>query len=211
MDFVSYMTFMKHAKKVTRTASRGRPILTTVLHRDNYVSVTDGVRLYIAKDIYEGEEKTIDAQTGRVVERGVYPDVVKLVQDTRKSKFSYDVDVKKVYEAVRSIEIASKVNNATDSLNLIIGDKHLEFCTNEKTTIDVSFKAHTSLNITNTEVATFNIRYMKEILHLLKDASARTFKVHYFGVIQPLQIECGNFTSIILPIRQYTDTTQSVN
>src|SRR5690625_2527527 len=111
---VSYLTFMKHAQKVTKSASNSRPVLKTVYHSDKHVAVTDSHRLYVATGLYEGEEKTLDAQTGQEVSHGKYPDVERLLTESSSAKYSHVVDVTKAYEAVRAIEIAGRVNKATD-------------------------------------------------------------------------------------------------
>ena len=114
-NFVPYVTFMKHAKKVAKgRAVKTRPVLSTVYHSDKYVAVTDSHRLYVATDLYDGEEKTLDAQTGQEVERGNYPDVARLIADSDNADYTFDISVDKLYDALRAIEIAGKLNKASD-------------------------------------------------------------------------------------------------
>src|SRR5690625_5501713 len=103
---VSYLTFMKHAQKVTKSAHNTRPVLKTVYHSNKYVAVTDSHRLYLATDLYKGEEKTLDAQTGQEVDRGKYPDVERLIADSADADYMHDLPVDDLFDALRAFEIA---------------------------------------------------------------------------------------------------------
>jgi len=173
--FVPYVTFIKHAEKVIKSPNlKSRPILQTVLHKDNYVAVTDSHRLYYVDNVYEGEEKTVDLTTGQAVDRGAYPDITKLIQDESYAKFTHIIDVLPAYEAVRAIEIASKINKASDLLDVEIGEKLLTIKTTSDTEVSVNYspiKPPTDTHSTDlSEFITFNIKYIKELFHLLKDA-----------------------------------------
>ena len=202
MTKVPYVTFMKHAQKVTKTASKSRPILRTVIHREDYVAVTDSHRLYKATDIYEGTEKQVDPITGLEVDKGNYPDVERLIQDASDATHVFNIDVTHAYEAVRAIEVASKVNKATADMNLVVGFDHIEFKTDDRAAFDVSYKAETSSSIVDLETATLDIKYVKEALHVLKDAKVERFSLEYFGKHRPIQIRAGNFVAIVLPKKQ---------
>lgn len=201
-NFVPYVTFMKHAKKVAKGRTvKARPVLSTVYHSDKYVAVTDSHRLYIATGLYKGEEKTLDAQTGQEVDRGKYPDVGRLIADSSNAKYTYKVDVLKAYEAIRAIEIASKVNKATSFMDIVAGDDWLAFKTVEEAAFGVIYNAEESTGIAELETITLDIKYVKEALHVLKDANVETFTLEFFGKTRPLQIRAGNFTAIVLPVR----------
>ena len=207
--FVPYVTFIKHAEKVTKSSKlKTRPILQTVLHKDNYVAVTDSHRLYFADNVYEGEEKTIDLASGQAVERGVYPDITKLIQDESHAKFNHIIDVLPTYEAVRAIEIASKINKAFDSLELEleIGEKLLAIKTTSDTEVNVNYSPikppSDDHSINSSEFIMFNIKYIKELFHLLKDARVDKVVLQYFGNNRPIQFRAGNFTAVVMPISQ---------
>lgn len=203
--FVPYVTFIKHAEKVTKSSKlKTRPILQTVLHKDSYVAVTDSHRLYFADNVYEGKEKTIDLATGQAVDRGTYPDITKLIQDESHAKFIHIIDVLPTYEAVRAIEIASKINKASDSLELEIGEKLLTIKTTSDTEVNVNYspiKPPSDVHSSNSlEFITFNIKYIKELFHLLKDARVDKVTLQYFGNNRPMQFHAGNFTAVVMPI-----------
>jgi len=199
---VPYVTFMKHAQKVTKTASKSRPILGAVIHREDYVAVTDSHRLYKAKDIYEGTEKQIDPTTGLEVDNGNYPDVERLIQDYSDATHVFNIDVTHAYEAVRAIEIASRVNKATTDMNLVVGFDHIELKTDVRAGLDVSYKAETSTSIVDLDTVILDIKYVKEAIHVLKDAKIEKFSLEYYGRTRPIQIRTDNFIALILPKRQ---------
>lgn len=201
-NFVPYVTFMKHAKKVAKgPTTKARPVLSTVYHSDKHVAVTDSHRLYVATSIYEGEEKTLDAQTGMEADYGKYPEVERLIPDKANARYTHEVYVTSAYEALRAIEIAGRVNKATDLMQIAIGHDLIEFKTDDKTAFDVSYKAGLAKD-DDAEIIKLQTKYVKEALHVLKDAKATTLSVYYYDKNRPLQIEAGNFTAIILPIRQ---------
>src|SRR5699024_3549006 len=102
-NFVSYVTFMKHAKKVAKgKAAKTRTVLSTVYHSDKHVAVTDSHRLYLATGLYDGEEKTLDAQTGQEVEHGNCPDVARWIADSDNADYTFDVSVDKLYDTLRA-------------------------------------------------------------------------------------------------------------
>ena len=124
-----------------------------------------------------------------------------MISDTDNANHIYTIDVLKAYEAIRAIEIAGKVNKATDLMEIKTGGDHLEFKTDARAAFDVSYKANISASITELETTTVNIKHMKEALHVLKDAKVEEATLAYFGNNRPLQIIAGNFTAIVLPVR----------
>ena len=205
--FVPYVTFIKHAEKVTKSSKlKTRPILQTVLHKDSYVAVTDSHRLYFADNVYEGEEKTIDLATGQAVDRGTYPDITKLIEDESHAKITHIIDVLQTYEAVRAIEIASKINRASDLLDIEIDEKLLTIKTTSDTEVNVNYspiKPPSDVHSSNSlEIITFNIKYIKELFHLLNDARVDKVTLQYFGINRPMQFHAGNFTAVVMPISQ---------
>src|SRR5699024_2722567 len=110
---VPYITFMKHAEKITKAATNSRPVLKSVYHSDKFVAVTDSHRAYIATGIYDGEEKTIDPTTGVDVDKGRYPDLSRIKQDESNAEHKQEIDVNSVYETVRAVEIANRLTRGT--------------------------------------------------------------------------------------------------
>lgn len=203
MTKVPYVTFMKHAQKVVKSPTcKTLPVLGGVIHRDNYIAVTDSHRMYYATDMYEGEEKNVNPITGLEIDNGNYPDVERLIQDSSNAKHVYNIDVTHAYEAVRAIELASKVNKATTEMNIVTGDNYLKFKTDDKAAFDVVYNADLSSSIVDLETSILDIKYVKEALHVLKDAKVERFTLEYFGKHRPFQLRSGNFLAIVLPKRQ---------
>lgn len=203
MTKIPYVTFMKHAQKVVKSPScKTRPVLGGVIHREDYIAVTDSHRLYFASDMYEGEEKNVNPVTGTEIVEGNYPDVLRLIQDIDNAKHVYTIDVTRAYEAVRAIELASKLNRSTTNMNIVAGSDYIEFKTEECANFEVSYKAQETPKRELLETATFDIKYVKEALHVLKDAKFETFTLEYFDKHRPAQLRAGNFTAIILPLRE---------
>lgn len=201
-NFVPYVTFMKHAKKVAKGKdAKTRPVLSTVYHSDNHVAVTDSHRLYLATGLYDGEEKTLDAQTGQEVEHGNYPDVERLIADSNNADCKFDVSVDKLYDALRAIEIAGKLNKASDLMQIQANDDLIIFKTDGKTAFDVQYSEGNNASNQELYTMTLSIKYLKEAVHVLKDAKVENISIEYFGAVRPLQLRTDNFTALVLPVR----------
>lgn len=200
--FVPYVTFMKHAKKVAKASLiKTRPILTTVYHSGKHVAVTDSHRLYLATGLYEGEEKTLDAQTGQEVDRGKYPEAERLIADSANADYTYDISVDELYDAIRAIEIAGRLNKSTDLMQIQVNDDLIRFKTDGKTAFDVEYSVGNDTSVSELYTLSLSIKYLKEAVHVLKDAKIERCSIEYFGATRPLQIRAGNFTAIVLPVR----------
>ena len=200
--FVPYATFMKHAKKVAKgSVVKTRPILSTVYHSDKHVAVTDSHRLYVATGLYDGEAKTLDAQTGQEIDHGKYPDVERLIADSANAEYRYSLPVDALYDAVRAIEIAGRLNKSTDLMQIQVNDDLIRFKTDDKTAFDVEYSVGNADSTSELYTMTLSIKYLKEAVHVLKDAKAENVTIEYFGATRPLQIRAGNFTAIVLPVR----------
>ena len=198
---VSYLTFMKHAQKVTKSASNSRPVLKTVYHSDKHVAVTDSHRLYVATGLYEGEEKTLDAQTGQEGEHGKYPDVERLIADSVNADYTFNVPVNELYDSLRAIEIAGRLNKSTDLMQIQVNDDLIRFKTDDKTAFDVEYSVGNAVSVAELYTMTLSIKYLKEAVHVLKDAKVEEVTIEYFGATRPLQLRAGNFTALVLPVR----------
>lgn len=200
--FVPYITFMKHAKKVAKGREvKTRTILSTVYHSDKYVAVTDSHRLYVATNLYEGEEKTLDAQTGQEVERGKYPEVTRLIADSANADYTFKVPVDELYDVLRAIEIAGRLNKSSDLMQIQINDDLIHFKTDGKTAFEVEYSVGCNDSGRDLYTMTISIKYLKEAIHVLKDAKVEVVDIEYFGAVRPLQLRAGNFTAIVLPVR----------
>lgn len=201
-DFIPYVTFMKHAQKVTRSASEHRPALKTVIHRDKYVAVTDSFRLYKATGIYEGEEKQIDPITGLDVDNGEYPNIERLLPEDSAVEHSIKVDALKLYETVRAIEIISRINRTTDRLALEFNEDYFSIKTDDEVTYASVKLVEGTRKPADIKTIYADIRYVKEALMVLKEAKAEDVTVNFHGNMRPFTFDTGNFTALIMPIRK---------
>lgn len=195
---VSYLTFMKHAEKVTRNARASRPVLKGVNHADGYVEVTDSHRLYRASDIYEGEAKLIAPKTGEVIEEK-YPELSRLIPDATSAVASAEIDVSNAYEAVRAIEIADKQARKR-AMKISAIDGGIEFETVKGADFQVVYADGEGQADADVH-AYVDTRYMKELLHTLKDAKVEKVRLEIHGTLRPLVFRVGNFEGLIVPIR----------
>ena len=200
--FVPYVTFMKHAKKVAKGPTiKTRPVLSTVYHSDKHVAVTDSYRLYLATGLYDGEEKTLDAQTGQEVDHGKYPDLERLIADSGNAEYTIDVPVNELYDALRAIEIAGRLNKTTDLMQIQINGDLMRFKTWDKTVFDVEYNVGDADSVSELYTMSLRTKYLKEAVHVLKDAKVEEVSIEYFGAERPLQLRAGNFTALVLPVR----------
>lgn len=200
MTKIPYVTFMKHAQKVTKAVSKTRPVLGGVIHRDNYIAVTDSHRLYFATDAYEGEEKNVDPKTGAELTDGNYPDITRWIPEPYDAKFSVKINVDMAAQAVKIIEAAGKVGKATD---LIVFERDLAdlvFATHEKSLVDCRYIAGNNLECEPFKM-TASAKYVAEAMALMKDAGFTEVTFNYFGNMRPFTFTGGNLTALILPVR----------
>lgn len=203
MTKVPYLIFMKHAQKVVRgRAVKTRPVLGGVIHRDNYVAVTDSHRLYYAEDIYDGkDEKNVSPITGEEIKEGNYPNVLRILPSFDGARHETDVDVTAFYETIRAIEIVSRIDKSTDMLKMNFEEDFFSVTTGEEAASSVS---HELGERKPEEAASVyaSIKYVKEALMLFKEAKIREVAVRFYGNVTPFAIVGGNLTVVITPIRR---------
>ena len=193
---------MKHAQKVTKAVSKTRPVLGGVIHRDNYLAVTDSHRLYFAADAYEGAEKNVDPKTGAELTGGNYPDVSQLIPGLYDAKFSAKINVDTAAKAVKLIESAGNVGKASDLItfetDVIAGE--LIFATHEKSVVDCRYVAAVGDDPLVFKM-TASAKYVSEAFALLKDVGLTEVTFNFFGENRPFTFTGGNLTALILPVR----------
>lgn len=197
---VTYLTFMKHAQKVTKSAHNTRPVLKTVYHSNKHVAVTDSHRLYVITDVYEGEEKTLNPATGIEEEHGRYPEIERLLMPENSIKYSQEIDVNAVYDTVRAIEIANKLTRETTDLIVGINDEEIVVSTSEYAGFSVKLpnERDGEKELYPTLLET---KYLREALHVLRDAKVVKATFKYVGKNQPVEMVAGNFNAVIMPKR----------
>lgn len=190
---------MKHAQKVTKAISKTRPVLGGVIHRDNYIAVTDSHRLYFASDAYEGAEKNVDPKTGAELTDGNYPDISRLIPGLNDAKFTAKINVDTASKAVKLIESAGKVDKASDLIVIERDLADLIFATHERSLVECRYIAGDNLE-GDPFVMTASAKYVAEALALMKDAGFTEVTFNFFGENRPFTFTGGNLTALILPI-----------
>jgi|SRR5690625_3313519 len=201
---VSYITFMKHAKKVAKgPAIKSRPVLGGVIHREGYIAVTDSHRLYYATDLHEGKEKNINPVTGEEIDEGAYPEVERIIPESRTEVQSIKIsDVSKLYDYVRAIEVVSRINKTTDIMAMEFDDGYFSIRTDDEITDGIVKYVEGSKEPKDEETIYVNIKYVKEALMLFRDAKISGIVINQYGINNPITIAGGNLTTLIMPVRK---------
>lgn len=198
MTQIPYVTFMKHAQKVTKASSNSRPVLKGVIHRDGNLAVTDSHRLYFVSDAYEGEEKNVNPITGALLTDGNYPDVSRLIPGI-DAMFSANIDVNKAAKAVKLIESAGKVDKASDLIVIERIDTDLIFATHVESFVDCRYIAGSKAEGEAFKI-TASAKYIAEGFALLNDVGLSEVTFSYFGKNRPFTFTGGNLTVLIMPV-----------
>lgn len=201
MTKIPYVTFMKHAQKVTKSASAGRPVLKGVIHRDNYVAVTDSHRLYFASDMYEGEEKNIDPKTGAEITEGNYPEIIRLLPDENDAKVSARLNVDRTAKALKLIEQAGKIEKLSDMVVIESDGSTLLFKTGEESAVYCEYPSEYGIE-GDSFIMYASAKYLSEGMAFIKDAGFEEATFNFFGNMRSFTITAGNLTVLILPIRK---------
>jgi len=201
---VSYITFMKHAKKVAKgPAIKSRPVLGGVIHREGYIAVTDSHRLYYATDLYEGKEKNINPVTGEEIDKGAYPEVERLIPESGTEVRSIKIsDVSKLYDYVRAIEIVSRINKTTNIMAMEFDDGYFSIRTDDEITDGIVKYVEGTKEPDDIKTLYADIKYLKEALMLFRDAKMSGIVINQYGINNPITIVGGNLTTLIMPIRK---------
>lgn len=203
---IPYVTFLKHAQKVKKTASAGRPILKGVYHApDGSLAVTDSHRLYFAKNAHSNTESSVvEPKTGAVIE-GNYPDVTKLLPDSRDAKYFVRLDVKQAVDAfavlIKSAQVPDR--KAIPTVNATVGDGRTLIFDVENIAMKSQYTAPLVVDGQGDKM-TFNAQYFADALALFKDAGAAEVTMRYYGSTRPFTLTAGaddELLALILPIR----------
>lgn len=192
---------MKYAQKVTKSIGKTRPVLGGVIHRDDYIAVTDSHRLYIATDMYEGDEKNVNPITGVEITEGNYPDLTRLLPYPQDAKFSATINVDTTARATKLIDTAGKIEKATDLIVIERRLADLVFATHSDSLLICRYIAGGSQD-GEEFVMTASAKYVAEAFALMKDAGLTEVTFNYFGENRPFTFTGGNLTALILPVRE---------
>mgnify|MGYP001168677196 FL=1 len=216
MSGINYATFIKHAEKVTKTASEGRPILKSVYHsEEGYAAVTDGHRLYIADGIYEGTEKAENPKTGELVV-GNYPQVSKIVPYDDVAKRTVRItDMSEIEFVDKAVKILHQCATSSPNLNNKFVSKakahvriysegdSIYFATSEESAIEARVLLGMSDGNSPDEINTYvNAEYISQAIAMFKDANIRDITMRFYGNLAPFTIKGGNLTVVVSPIKR---------
>ncbi|MGE0981493.1 hypothetical protein [Bacillus cereus] len=204
---IPYLTFMKHAEKVTKGVSGSRPMLKGVNHKsDGTLIVTDSYRLYVAKKGHTNETtSTINPKTGESIE-GNFPDVSRLIPDKRNVKFIASLNVKHSLDALNVLLKGNQIYNKKDTRFTaeVTEDKELIFIVSNSF-IDATYK--TSKYITgDAQTMCIDTKYFIEALQLFKDAGIEEIDFRAYGELRPFTLTAGDndeLLALIMPVRNF--------
>ena len=204
----SYTTFMKHAEKVTKAASSGRPILKGVCHSaDGSVVVTDSHRLYILENGYKTDVQTvIDPKTGTTID-GNYPDTSLLLPYEDDALVTLEIDVANALAAVKAMYAGHKaLNNHKRHITLEISQGIDECAYLKVGGIDSPFNAQYLISagkVDKLESTFVQPQYLIDALSLFKDSGEPTATLRLYGPVRPITIKNSDVTALMLPVRTF--------
>lgn len=208
MKTVNYLTFMKHAKKVAKKASKFRTALQHISHEeDGSVVVTDSHRLYRINNGHNEEKSFVTTADGIRVSNPDfdYPQTDRLIQRFEDASHVFTVSTKEFFNTVKAIELANKVSEKTrnNELKMTVYKQGISLETDNK-----NFCVRYENGSTHEGDKEFDMylstQYMKEALHVIDDSKVDTLQVAiYNSHMRPIQLFTENFTAIILPIKKY--------
>lgn len=204
----SYATFIKHAEKVTKSASSALPILKGVCHNvDGSVVVTDARRLYVLTDGYKTDEQTvIDTKTGATID-GNYPDTNRLQPYEDDAIVTLEIDVAKALQAVKAMFVAHKaINEQSRHVTIEFTSGIDGYPSISVGDIDAEFNARYLLarNQTDKIESTYvQAQYLQDALSLFKDSGEATATIRLYGPARPVTIKNTVVTALLLPVLTY--------
>jgi DNA polymerase III sliding clamp (beta) subunit (PCNA family) len=201
---IPYVTFIKHAEKITKSASASRPILKGVHHaKGGTLMVTDSRRLYQAKNAHSNQlDEVVDPKTGRSID-GNYPDVSRLIPGKNDAKFTVRIAVKESVDAfaalLKSNYVAGKYKAVTKAH---VNDNGEIAFTVENQYMTSSYTVG-SIDGEPGELA-FDTSFMVDALNLFKAVGATELEFRYYGKLRPFTLTSGlddELLALLLPIR----------
>ena len=204
----SYTTFMKHAEKVTKSASSGRPILKGVCHNvDGSVVVTDTHRLYILENGFKTDTQTVvDPKTGATID-GNYPDTNRLLPYEDDAIVTLEIDVTNALAAVKAMFAGHKALNAYNRhivLEISRDDKGIPYLRVGSDDMPFNADYRISNNVTvDFDAISVQPQYLIDALTLFKDSGEATATLRLYGPVRPFTIKNNDITALIMPVRTF--------
>mgnify|MGYP000975234027 CR=1 FL=1 len=202
----SYATFVKHAEKITKSASTSRPILKGIHHAENSnVYVTDSHRLYVLENGFKTDDPfTQNPKTGEHIE-GNYPDCSRLLPYDDDAVVTLNIDVKQAHEAVKILATAEKKINDGRKQSLVKFSTGTDSYCVQNGTMDGLFSGSYELSAYEGDGLPdiyVNAQYLSEALALLADSGEPNATIRLYSPVRPLTIKNSDTTALILPVRK---------
>lgn len=203
---IPYVTFLKHAQKVIKTAPASHAILKGVYHApDGSLAVTDSHRLYFAKKAHSNAKPlTIEPKTGAVID-GNYPDISRLLPDPRDAKYTARLNVAEAVGAFKALLAANKLDKTAKyptTIARIFGGAEVEFyAKNAVVTCQYWVPAFEG---EQDDDMTFNTQYFADALAMFKDVGIPEITMRCYGAMRPFTLTAGRdeeLLALILPIK----------
>lgn len=200
----SYMNFMKHAQKVTKTASKSRPMLKGVYHApDGSLFVTDSYRLYVARNAHaNGSESIVNPKTGEKIE-GNFPNCERLLPDPTNALFTLKLPTKKSLDAFNALFKAGQVEGkGHDAVSVQEGEKNQVIFKAKNQTMEATYNAGEAVG--QIGELTFDATFVIDALKMFHDAGFLKVEMRYYNEYRPFTLSAGlndELLALITPIR----------
>lgn len=200
---IPYVTFMKHAEKVTKKVNASRPILKGVIHaEDGSLAVTDSHRLYYAIDAHQRQNSAIiDPKTGAEID-GAYPDVKRLLPYPADARYTLNIeDVPKALKIVKALESLGKSVDSDGTITIKAAESGVVSFGIEAEgtsgTVEIG-----KVDGGTYETVAVSAQYLSEALALFKDIGVTSVQLNSYGKVRPLTLTIDGLTALIMPVRK---------
>lgn len=200
---VSYVKFMKHAVKVTKSVSEARPVLQGVCHyEDGSLAVTDSHRLYFAKNVQETSKQVVkNPKTGEVI-NGNYPEIKRLLPSDGSEQFEVILNVPETLTALKMMLLVDKqilVRFVVENHDLMMKvDTRQTLVTFNAGGLDGK-KEKTDYSDVN---AFINGKYLADAFDFFKDLDIPVVIMKYYGNDRMVTFSTNHILALVLPVRQ---------
>ncbi|MEK4311751.1 hypothetical protein [Bacillus sp. FSL P2-0092] len=204
---LSYITFMKHAEKITKKASTGRPVLKGVFHSETGdLAVTDSHRLYTAKNIIrKSDEEIVDPTTGDLIE-GKYPDLKRLIPDESSSTAQLLLDTDVLLTGLNALLKCNQVSKDERPFITLSADPENKSpkISSKNAFIEAQFTVGQFREYREISLSA-DTQYIIDAISLFKAAKVNRVVLRYFGNLHPFTITPENSSdllALIMPIKR---------
>ena len=208
MSKLTYLNFMKHAGKITKQKRlESRPVLKNVNHKDGNVVVTDSHRLYVAYDVYTGENALINPNTGERDVEFNYPETSRLIPLKDDAEHVIKIpDSDSLFKVMKAVDATDKANECGKAgiCKVRIAKGGATIMTDDVSKSNVKFESNFEVenNSMNDRELYFDIKYLLEASQLFKDDKVGSLEVRTYGHNRPITISCENGLALLLPVRR---------